>query len=486
MITRNRSSERTPFAWLPATIAVVFLESLVSLQAFLAYQDRFFTVAQMQERGISQGLPFIWHFGMWGDLVVISLLAAYVTGRYFGRWRLPWIMASLAVGFVAAGLMSWLYTLSPMPETHIQSHGLTGAGWVHLFYMGIAIAVFTQFFFFSGNVSIALLRIVSVLLFVHVFFGTHMALGIFKLVFSLDWYPAQPLGSVFGWITLWAVGFGLAWRNFGLRRAAYPVNPRDRTTEQYLIFFDYVCKNVGIGYFVPRVFLALRLGETQYSIVLIALVGGVYHLSRRSVRQELEIGKAIFPSDPVRIPDRFKFKDRSAITSEVTLFMLLYVALAWVAHCILVASACMFVIACIDLNTRRLINKNIREDFADPRYAPYPTEPDYKAMMNRRGIVEWFLFKLPHLRKETLRIAGCTAALAVANYSYFVNAHDGMFRCYVADVIVCALYGNSHGAYEMDRVAYTILIGTLILNELVTWWWRRDRDYRLHRVSAGA
>jgi hypothetical protein len=266
--------EQNPFAWLATVAAFISLESLVVFQAFAAYQDHFFTVAQMRQRSVGQGLPFIWHFGMWGDFFVISPLAAYVIGRYFVRWRLHWILASLVIGFVTAGLLSWLYTRSTMPEAHIQNHNLTAAGWAHLFYMTIAVAVFIQFLFFSGDVSVPLLRFVSVLLFAHVFFGTHMALGIIKLIYPLDWYPAQPLKSPFGWITLWTVGFGLAWRNFGLRRALYPANQRARTAEEHLRFLDYLCNIVTIWYFIPRFWWALIRGENVYALALIALVGG--------------------------------------------------------------------------------------------------------------------------------------------------------------------------------------------------------------------
>jgi hypothetical protein len=474
--------EQNPFARALAVAAFIFLEGLVVFQAFSAYQDHFFTVAQMRGRGVGQGLPFIWHFGMWGDFLVISPLVAYVIGRYFVRWQLRWILASLAIGFVTAGLMSWLYTLSTIPEAHIQNHGLTAAGWGHLFYMAIVVAVFIQFLFFSGDVSVPLLRVVSLLLFAHVFFGTHMALGILKLFYPLDWYPAQPLESPFGQITLWTVGFGLAWRNLGLRRALYPVNQSVRTAEEHLRFLDYLCKIVTIWYFIPRFLWALIRGENVYALALIALVGEVYFLSRRSVWQELAIGKTIFPSDSNRIPDRLQLKDRRAITIEVTLFMLLYLALALFAHCILVASFCMLVIACIDLNTRRLINKNVREDFANPKYAPYPDEPDYTAMMKRRDTVEWFLFKLPHLWKEAGRIAGCAAAFGIANYEYFTNAQNVTSCTYLVDAFYCAIFGNAHGSYQIDRFAYIVLLATLILNELVTWWWRRERDRRLHGV----
>ena len=208
---------RRSFAVVPAGIAFVCLEYLVALQALLAYRDHFFTVSQMRERGIDQGLPFVWHFAMWGDLFIVSGLAAYLTGRYFARWRFRRMLASLVLGFMVATALSWLYTLSAMPEAHIQNHRLTAAGVGHLFYMAIALAVFTQFFFFTEDIPTRLLLLVSVLLFLHVLIGTHMVLGVLKIIHPLSWYPPQPLTSVFGWTTVGAVGLGLALRNFGGR-----------------------------------------------------------------------------------------------------------------------------------------------------------------------------------------------------------------------------------------------------------------------------
>lgn len=256
-ISAGNKSERASFAWGPAIVALICLEVLVALQAFFAYEDRFFSVAQMQGRGINQGLPFFWHFGMWGDFFVISPLAAFLVGRYITRWWRRWLVVSLAIGFISAGAMSFLYTFSGIPEAHVQNHHLTLTGQVHLVYMAIAIAVFIQFLFFTENVSARLLGIVSVLLFIHVFVGTHMALGIIKLICPLDWYPAHPLESVFGWITVCAIGFGLAWRTFGLGRVLYPPNRHTKTAEQYLVFLDDVCKVVSAGYFISRFIWAL-------------------------------------------------------------------------------------------------------------------------------------------------------------------------------------------------------------------------------------
>jgi hypothetical protein len=144
-------------------------------------------------------------------------------------------LTSLAIGCVSAGLLSLLYTLSDVPEAHVA----------------IAIAVFIQFLFFTENVALGPLRVVSILLLVHVFFGTHMALGILKLYYrpDFDWYPAQPLESRFGLLTIGAMGLGLAWRSFGLQKIFYEVNQRFSTSEEYLKFLDYLCKLVNIYYF---------------------------------------------------------------------------------------------------------------------------------------------------------------------------------------------------------------------------------------------
>src|SRR5260221_1833844 len=100
-MTSDKHSIKSTFAWTPAIIAFAILECLAAVQALLAYQDHFFTVAQMRSRGISQGLPFVWHFAMWGDSLVISPLAAYVIGQYHRRWSLRSLLASFAIGLVS-------------------------------------------------------------------------------------------------------------------------------------------------------------------------------------------------------------------------------------------------------------------------------------------------------------------------------------------------------------------------------------------------
>jgi hypothetical protein len=258
-----------------------------------------------------------------------------------------------------------------------------------------------------------------------------------------------------------------------------PDSQNSNASEKHLISLDYRYKFLARGFFVGRLSVALYRHESLYALMLIALVGTVYFLSRRSVWDELAIVKTLFPRDQARIPDTLKLKDRRAINLEVTGFMALYLFLGVAAQCILVASFCMFVIACIDFNTRRLINKHMRQYFADVKYAPHREEADYADIMNRRGVAAWFLFDLPHLWKEAARAIGYAAAVVSAIYAQYSNAHNMTLTGYFKDVFYCVIFGNAHGMPPFEHVAYIILLATLVLNELVTWWWRRKRDNRL-------
>ena len=400
------------------------------------------------------------------------------------RWWSLWIVVPLAIGLFSAGVMSYLYTLSGMPEAHVQGHHLTLAGQVHLVYMAIAVAVFIQFLFFTDEISPGLLGLVSILLLIHVFVGTHMLLGIIKLNYPLKWFPAQPLGSYFGWITFGAVAIGLAERNFGLGIILWFVDLKyPEKDEDYLKLLDFICKVVNRGYFTFVAGLALGRGDSYWSIVLIIMLGLVYYLSRLSVWQELGIGRTLYPPDPHRVPSELQMKERAKITLEVLIFMLAYVAAAWTAHCILAVSLLMLVIACIDFNTRREINQKTRKYFADQKYSPHVGEADFKGIMDRRTKAERFLFDRPHLRKEAMRIAGFASAFAIANFAYFSNVQNVSFGKYLMDAFYCAVYRTADGTNKLAILGYIVMILTLVINECVTLHWRVVRDIDFGRLK---
>lgn len=444
----------------------------------------------MRQRGIDHGLPFVWHFGMWGDVFIVSGLAAYVIDRYSHDWRVRWILLSLALGFISAALFSWTYTFSVMPEAHVQDHCLTAAGVGHLFYMAITLSVFIQFFFFTEHISAQLLRTVSVLLFVHVFLGTHMVLGILNAVFSLDWYPAQPLKSVFGWMTVAALALGLIWRNFGIvttfnrafvhiknavirlyNKFKYWTVRDDTSTEGFLRFLDYVCSWLGPSYFFGVI--AYRLTQSRYltnghwisfisneglPLFLVGLFWLIYFFSRHSARRELAIVRTLFPLG--RVPDDLgDLKNRLVMGLSVLAFLGLYAALAAYVDNIKAVSFVMFAIACNDFRTRYLINKHMNRYFSDNKYAPLTSDKDYEVIKERRAVARDYLFKLPNLWKEAGRVAGCGIAFGVAIVGYLKSTDWPI------------------------TLAYVLLIGTLILNEIITVRWRLDRDNRLEAID---
>ncbi len=148
--------------------------------------------------------------------------------------------------------------------------------------------------FFTKDISIQLLRLVSVLLFIHMFFGTHMALGIMNVVSPLDWYSAQPLKSVFGWIIIATVAFGLAWRNVGtsvifavsknmafhayrLAKWLFLRYKDPKTSEGYLQLLDYLCSRlIAIGFCIGYLLLRWREGWNFMSLFLIFVIGIIY------------------------------------------------------------------------------------------------------------------------------------------------------------------------------------------------------------------
>lgn len=451
---------------LRAALAVfVLLEALIALQAWLAYRDQFLTVSQMQGRGVNLGLPFAWHFGMWGDLFIVSPLAAYVTGRFSSTWRPRWMLLSLVLGVTTAVAMSWSYTLPDLQEAHVQSHSLTPAGAVHLVYMTFALAAFTQFLLFTKNVSSRLLRVASVLLTVHVFLGTHMALGLLQFAIPLDWYPAQPLKSTIGWSIIAAIACGLIWRNAGnagLYNAVVLVymfltSEDPRPLEGHLKLLNRVSDlSITVTYFFKLFWTGLAAGGEWLSLGLLLLIATRYFFSRVSVKQELEIGKTLYP--PGKVPDDLLPKTRIEITIRVFGFLALYALLGFASDHIFWASLILSIIACNDYRTRSDISSNILRTFDDPRYRPSENERGYQAILDKRKVARWYLSDLPTRAKEGLSAVGCVAALGMTVYGYFGNVN-------------------------LDFAAYIALIGTLALNELVTLWWRIERFRRLLAID---
>jgi hypothetical protein len=457
------------FAATAMLITFFLFQSLVALQAWLAYRDHFLTVYQMQENGVSSGLPFIYHFGMWGDLFIISPLAAYIVGRFLNSWRrLRWIAASLAAGFLVSAYMHWTYLSANFPEAHVQNHQLTTVGWAHVLYMGFALAVFTQFFLFTTNIPRALLKVASFLLVLHVVLGTHMVLGLIDLYQPLGWYPAQPLRSSEGWAVIGTLATILFWRNVGtellILTYVFLTMEDPTTTEGYLKFLNRVSDlTFATIYFFKLFFSNLERGLSGLPLGLLLVIGSKYFLSRVSVKQELEIGKTLYP--PGNVPDILVPTSRLQITGRVIGFLILYGFLGAVSNYILLASLILAVIACGDILTRFDISSKILKTFSDEAYMPDRGSPGYSKIMERRDVARWYLdqrtsptYLTPTNIKEVSCALGCIIAFSLAAYGFLTNEN-------------------------FDVEAYVVLIATLVLNEVITLWWRVERFRRLLAID---
>jgi len=463
-------SSRSGVRIVSAAITFIVLESLVAAQFLLSYRDGLLTYRQMNSRGLGNGLPLVWHFGVWSDGLMLSGLLAWLVFKYVEALRLKSLIPTSTVALVITLAMTWGYVSSDIPGGHVVDHALTAAGWVHTAYMWMALTIVLAFFLGTPHVLPRDKAIVSWLLLGHVFVGTHMLLGLLNLInHALPWYREAPLESFAGWAVIAIVASSLLLANLGVepiyRRAIRAVralwsallwiqdqNPSD--TVGYLSFLDYlVSMYLGMTVFFVIMYNRWAKGADLLSLVLLLAIGVTWLTSRLSVKQELRIMKGLFPGD--RVPDDLAPKSRASITVRVSAFTLCYALMAWYTNSVLFVSFCMLVIGVIDFGTRRQINSRFQRYMSDRQFAPNLLETGAEVIEARREVAKWYLFELPHLRKETLRTLGFMISFCVA---------------------VIAWRTQSHAA---SNGAYLILIAVLIMDGFITLRWRVKRDANL-------
>lgn len=176
----------------------------VYAQVIAAALDDMLTVRDMQHAfgRNAQGLPFMAHGGMWGDVFLISPLVAVIAGYYGNTWSHHEIVGWLTAGFIASYGMHQTYKSVPWREAHVAERKLTIAGHIHFVYMGVAFAAIGWYIFRpmrSGELSVVVA--VTALITIHIVLGTHVVLGILKSwrPERVAWYPGDPLHSFGTW-----------------------------------------------------------------------------------------------------------------------------------------------------------------------------------------------------------------------------------------------------------------------------------------------
>jgi len=153
---------------------------MVVLQAVMAAMCDAFTKEQMEEEGVTKGIPFVAHTGMWSDVFIVSPLLAILITKYVQRIDLAYWMVGVAVSL----FHHRLYVRAPFPEAHVAEGKLTPAGWMHAAYMAIAFTVILQFYL-GVTPEPQDVYFVGPVLMVHVVVAVHVPLKILKP----SWFP---------------------------------------------------------------------------------------------------------------------------------------------------------------------------------------------------------------------------------------------------------------------------------------------------------
>ncbi len=167
------------------SMALVVLEALASY-----YLSQNFWPSQVMTRWGRPGISFFAHGGMWGDFFLLPTLLAWVIVKYGPSWNIKMIMIMGMVGLlVTLGNHLLLIFTQKIPDPL----GWQEEWWsvpiaLHFVYMSTYVAL-AGLFYFSPGVSIKDAAIVSVVLGIHMVFGTHVPLGILNQWNNWDWCP---------------------------------------------------------------------------------------------------------------------------------------------------------------------------------------------------------------------------------------------------------------------------------------------------------
>ncbi len=179
----------------------LFNTAFVLLGAYLALKDRMFSPKQMIKRGFPQGLPFVFHLGMWGDLV-LGVVFDHITDYYSDFWSFKDLSIAMCAGFAVSGIMHKTYLGIKHPEAHVHGGHFTPAGIVQIMYMGFALGLIFMFYFASPigprNERMVML-LISLVLWFHLWLGTHAVLGIINRFTKFEWYADKPLRNRATW-----------------------------------------------------------------------------------------------------------------------------------------------------------------------------------------------------------------------------------------------------------------------------------------------
>jgi hypothetical protein len=179
------------------------LQSFWLCGAIAAWWTNMLTVSQMQRYGVQKGMPYLWHLGMWNDLVTIHPFLACMFSLFWAQSsRSWWLLPAAFVGIAISSYANWAWTRG---SEVIQSHAgvandkvhadghMSLVGMIHIPHMALVIAIIflTVVGTARGEVPWKLSVVGAFILLAHICVGQHWTLRLLDPPWN-PW-PAQPL-----------------------------------------------------------------------------------------------------------------------------------------------------------------------------------------------------------------------------------------------------------------------------------------------------
>jgi hypothetical protein len=188
------------------------------------YFDGMFLPRQIIAKWGQPGVALIFHGGMWGDLILLPFLFAYLIGKVSGDWTATHVGYALLIGFaVTFSLQLMLALTGDKPDPM----GWQGERWslgiaLHFTYMWGAVTLVALTLLYSPSATAGMITVTCIIIGIHTYLGAQILFGILnRCFFRWDLVPEMLITAAF--VTqaiVWAVLAGLAARVGGMRAGA--------------------------------------------------------------------------------------------------------------------------------------------------------------------------------------------------------------------------------------------------------------------------
>lgn len=191
------------------------LQAFWAFGAIAASSVHMLTRGQMMLHGIKKGMPYLYHFGMWNDVVTVHPFLAFMVALCWAQWTQGWWALVMAVLAAASLWVSWWQNREWVKDVNIvQAHSELAAdkihstgkmsvvAWVHIPHMAIILTVICMSIIWTvkGDVPWKLASGGVCLLAAHVLIGQHWPLRLCKPWWN-PW-PDQDLTVTFAVLTV--------------------------------------------------------------------------------------------------------------------------------------------------------------------------------------------------------------------------------------------------------------------------------------------